>query len=78
EIRAHRRATQLRNKGVVVDEQELLDQITQRDKEDSERTVAPLVVAPDARIIDSTGMSVEEVVNLMLRTIQENPCCSSC
>ncbi len=74
EVRAHRRAAQLRSKGMEVDEQALLQQIVQRDKEDSERSIAPLMAAADAHIIDSTGLDVAEVVNLMLRIIQENPC----
>lgn len=65
EIRAHRRAEQLRGKGEAVDEQQLLAQIVKRDKDDRERTIAPLKAAPDALTIDSTGMPVEEVVRLM-------------
>ena len=65
EIRAHRRAEQLRGKGEAVDEQQLLAQIVKRDKDDRERTIAPLKAAPDALIIDSTGLPVEEVVRLM-------------
>lgn len=65
EIRAHRRAEQLRGKGEAVDEQQLLAQIVKRDKDDRERTIAPLKAAPDALTIDSTGLPVEEVVRLM-------------
>ncbi|WP_306546694.1 (d)CMP kinase [Desulfobulbus sp.] len=65
EIRAHRRAEQLRGKGEEVDEQQLLAQIVKRDKDDRERTIAPLKAAPDALTIDSTGLPVEEVVRLM-------------
>ena len=65
EIRAHRRAEHLRGKGEGVDEQQLLAQIVKRDKDDRERTIAPLKAAPDALTIDSTGLPVEEVVRLM-------------
>lgn len=75
EVRAHRRAEQLRSKGEQVDEQRLLAQIIQRDKDDRERTIAPLKAAPDALTIDSTGLPVEEVVRLMYEKILTTPCC---
>ena len=73
EVRALRRAAQLQKKGEVVDEQQLLVQIIRRDKDDRERSLAPLKASPDARTIDSTGLSVEEVVNRMYDTILANP-----
>lgn len=75
EVRAHRRAEQLRGKGEQVDEQRLLAQIVQRDRDDRERTIAPLKAAPDALTIDSTGLPVEEVVRLMYEKILTTPCC---
>lgn len=76
EVRARRRADQLRRKGEQVDEGQLLAQIIQRDKDDRERTIAPLVAAADALIIDSTGLPVEQVVRLMHEKILATPCCS--
>lgn len=76
EIRAHRRAAQLRRKGEQVDEQQLLAQIIQRDKDDRERTIAPLKAAPDAHFIDSTGLSADQVVQLMHETIRASSCCA--
>jgi CMP/dCMP kinase len=75
EVRARRRAAQLRSKGEQVDEQQLLAQIIQRDKDDRERTIAPLKAAPDAHLIDSTGLSAEQVVHLMHETIRASSCC---
>jgi CMP/dCMP kinase len=75
EVRAHRRAEQLRSKGEMVDEQQLLAQIIQRDRDDRERTIAPLKAAPDALIIDSTGLPVEEVVRLMYEKVLRSSCC---
>ncbi|MCL2789539.1 MAG: (d)CMP kinase [Desulfobulbus sp.] len=75
EVRARRRAAQLRRKGELVDEQQLLAQIIQRDKDDRERSIAPLKAAPDALAINSTGLSVEEVVRRMYATILAAPCC---
>ena len=74
EVRAHRRAAQLRSKGEQVDEQLLLAQIIERDKDDRERSIAPLKAAPDAHLIDSTGLSAGEVVDLMHRTITATAC----
>ncbi len=70
EVRMRRRAAQLREQGVEVDEQQLLDQIIKRDKDDSERTIAPLKQAPDALYIDSSGKSVEKVLELMQRKVE--------
>jgi cytidylate kinase len=70
EERARRRINQLRKRGVVVDEEEILRQILKRDRDDSERTIAPLKAAPDAVVIDSTRLKPEEVIKRMLETIQ--------
>jgi len=75
EVRARRRAEQLRSKGEQVDEQQLLAQIIQRDRDDRERTIAPLKAAPGALTIDSTGLRVEEVVRMMYEKILTTPCC---
>jgi len=74
EVRAHRRAEQLRSKGEQVDEQHLLAQIVQRDRDDRERPLAPLKAAPDALTIDSTGLPAEEVVRRMYENILATPC----
>lgn len=65
EIRMQRRAAQLRSQGVAVDEQALLAQIRQRDRDDSERAIAPLRKASDALYIDSSVLTAEEVIALM-------------
>jgi CMP/dCMP kinase len=77
QIRAHRRAEQLRSKGEAVNEQQLLAQIIQRDKDDRERPIAPLKAAADALTIDSTGLPVEEVVRLMYEHILITSCCDT-
>jgi cytidylate kinase len=66
EERARRRSAQLREQGHDVDEKEILAQIKKRDKDDSARSLAPLKAAEDAVIIDSSVMTIEEVVNFML------------
>lgn len=75
EIRARRRAAQLRRQGETVDEPLLLAQIIKRDRDDRERTIAPLKAAPDAVCIDSSGRPVDEVIGLMYDRILTHPCC---
>jgi len=74
EVRAHRRAAQLLRQGETVDTQQLLAQIVQRDKDDRERTIAPLKAAPDAMLIDSTGLAAEAVIGLMYDRVTTRPC----
>ena len=64
--RAQRRFNQLQEKGFDANIQSLLSEITERDERDRNRTVAPLVPADDALMIDSTGLSVEEVLDKVL------------
>ena len=60
--RATRRAAELRGKGESVDFEELLQEIRERDERDRSRDVAPLKPAEDAEIIDTTGLSIDDVV----------------
>ncbi len=62
EIRARRRFLELEQKGTPVDYETLLEEIKQRDYNDSHRAVAPLKPAGDAVMLDSTGMTLDEVV----------------
>jgi len=66
EERALRRYKQLKDKGSDVSLPALSREITERDLRDSTRTVAPLKPAPDAEVIDSTGLSIEQVVDRVL------------
>lgn len=65
--RALRRYKQLKDKDSSVSLSALSREITERDARDSTRAVAPLIPAPDAEVIDSTGLSIEEVVGRVLR-----------
>jgi cytidylate kinase len=69
--RSRRRIKQLREKGLEVDEQEILAQINKRDRDDSERTIAPLRAATDAVHINSTAMTAEEVVAQILSLVRK-------
>jgi cytidylate kinase len=65
--RALRRHKQLKEKGIDVSLPDLSWDIAQRDARDAHRTVAPLKPAPDARVIDSTSLSPEEVIARILK-----------
>lgn len=66
EERAQRRYKQLKNKGLSVSFPALLAQIEERDARDRGRAIAPLIPADDAQVVDSTSMSIEAVVDLVL------------
>ena len=66
EERARRRHKQLKDKGMDVSLAALSRDIEDRDRRDSERSVAPLRPAKDARILDSSGQSIEAVAKTVL------------
>lgn len=70
--RARRRFRELTAKGLAVTLEEIQKEIGGRDEQDSSRQLAPLRPAEDARIIDSTGLTPEEVVKRMLAIIKED------
>ena len=71
EERAGRRYNQLKEKGFDVKIGRLLDDIRLRDERDRNREVAPLVPAEGALIVDSTDLSIQEVVNKVLSFANE-------
>jgi cytidylate kinase len=71
EERAQRRQKQLAENGQKVEFQEILAQIQKRDRADSGRSLAPLQPAENAVIIDSSGMSIDEVVSFMLAAVNK-------
>jgi cytidylate kinase len=66
EVRAARRAAELRGRGADVDEDEVLRQLIERDERDSTRLTAPLRKADDAIELDTSGLSLDEVVDAVL------------
>ena len=64
--RARRRVLQLREAGEAADVSAILADIRARDERDSQRSTAPLVRAPDALMLDSTNLSIEQVVDVIL------------
>ncbi len=70
--RARRRTLQLRSMGQCADEAEVLRDIRQRDLNDSSRSLAPLRSADDAITIDTTNMTLDEIIEIVVEKVQEN------
>ncbi len=70
EERANRRLKQLQDKGLDVKFADLLSEIQERDDRDRNRPVAPLRPAEDALVLDSTSMTIDEVVEKALQYIE--------
>lgn len=68
--RAKRRAKELAEKGQIVDVQQIQKEIEQRDYNDSHREFAPLKQAEDAILVDSTFMTVDEVIAFVTNIIE--------
>ena len=66
EERARRRYLQLKEKGEAVNLAGLLDEIRARDERDTQRATAPLKPAEDALLLDSTELSIEQVLDRIL------------
>jgi cytidylate kinase len=71
-VRCQRRIDELKAKGQAVDEEALRKDLADRDQKDITRKVGPLKKADDGIVIDSTGMSIDEVVETMARHIRKN------
>ncbi len=69
--RAKRRHKQLKDKGIDVTFAALSRDIGERDRRDSERSVAPLRPADDARVLDSGGQTIDEVTRTVLDWVSE-------
>ncbi|HDD64988.1 MAG TPA: (d)CMP kinase [Firmicutes bacterium] len=66
EERAKRRYLQLKEKGEIADIEEIKKEVIERDKKDRNRKIAPLVKLPDAVYIDTTNLTIEEVVERII------------
>jgi cytidylate kinase len=69
--RVRRRLQEVRAKGDPITEATLAAQMKERDQRDSTRVDAPLAQAPDAIYLDSTGMSIEEVEEAILKIVRQ-------
>ena len=70
EVRAGRRYRERLARGEKVSGQEVEKELRKRDDQDMTRALAPLVPAKDAILLDTTNLTVEEVVETMVRTIE--------
>lgn len=68
--RARRRAKQLRDRGEIVDERAIYEEMLERDRRDTRRAVAPLIVPDDAIRIDTSAMTQEQVIDQIVRTVR--------
>jgi cytidylate kinase len=66
QVRAKRRYDELQAKGQIVDFQEILANVNDRDHQDTHRAVSPLVQAKEARVLDNTQMGREEQLALLV------------
>jgi cytidylate kinase len=71
--KVRRRALQFERRGERVDSEAMRKEVEERDRVDTERAVAPLRPAPDAVVIDTDRLDVEQVVERILKHIKTRP-----
>jgi cytidylate kinase len=71
EARARRRHAELAGKGHEVELSNVLEDQRRRDKDDTDRAIAPLKPAPDAIVVDTTGLDLDQVVERCFRAVRE-------
>ncbi|HMW72813.1 MAG TPA: (d)CMP kinase [Cellvibrionaceae bacterium] len=70
-VRAKRRYDQLQQQGLTADLEQITADIEKRDAQDAQRAVAPLRPADDAKLLDSTALSIQEVLDAILQYWRE-------
>jgi cytidylate kinase len=70
-VRAERRCRELRARGGRADLDEVMREVEARDHRDRERAIAPLRQAPDAMLIDSSELTIEQVVDLIVAQVRD-------
>lgn len=76
ETRVRRRQVDLRGQGVEMDLAAVTEDVAARDRQDMGRALAPLVKPEGAVVVDSTARSLDEVVEMMLRVVEQVWCCT--
>jgi len=71
EERARRRALEQSDRGHEIDAAEVLRAMERRDRADSTREVSPLTAADDAWLLDTTGLTIDQVVELICDRARE-------
>ena len=72
EVRAKRRFLELQNAGQGVNMRDLIDDIRLRDEADKEREISPLIPADDSIEVNSSNLSPQEVLEIVLKIYKEN------
>ena len=70
EVRAGRRASELRGRGETADEKLVLADIIARDKRDRSRATAPLMQAPDAHLLDTSNLDIDVAFRSALALVE--------
>jgi cytidylate kinase len=70
EEKVRRRAAQYERRGERVDKESMRKEVEHRDRVDSERPIAPLRPAPDAIVIDTDHLDIEQVVDRIVETVR--------
>lgn len=65
-VRAKRRQFQLQTRGMLAEFEEVYQELIERDKRDSQRTTDPLTILPEAWVIDSSDLSIDQVVDIIV------------
>jgi cytidylate kinase len=68
--RARRRANELQHTGETVNPADVADEMKARDERDRQRAESPLVQAPDAQLVDTTGLTLEQVEEAVLKIVR--------
>jgi cytidylate kinase len=71
EIRAKRRRKELRSRGIEMSYEAVLKDMVARDRRDAKRETAPMKPAPDAIILDTTSMTIEQVLDFAVRCVSD-------
>jgi cytidylate kinase len=75
EVRARRRAIEMRSRGQTADEAMILEDIRRRDERDSQRAIAPLKPAADAHILDTSDLDIDAVLRHAIAIVETTRRC---
>jgi cytidylate kinase len=76
DTRARRRRDDLVARGLGGDLATVREEMARRDRQDMERTLAPLVKPEGAVVVDTTGLGIADVVDTLLRVVEQARCCT--
>jgi cytidylate kinase len=76
DTRAERRHRELAARGVTMDVAAVRADVVERDRQDSERALAPLRKPDGAAVLDTSGLTIEDVVERMVQIVERARCCT--